>query len=161
MTELRRQAAGGALQKGTHVRFSRTFTQRDVEDFGRITRDYNPVHYEPRWCRLKGFDQPIAHGLLVGSMLCEPGGQWGWLADGMSFKFQKPVYIGDTITCEMTIVELDERNYARAECTLSNQRKEVVMTAELTGYLPQEPERALLFEMMAEGDPTNRLVKKT
>lgn len=150
MTELRRQAAGGALKKGTTVRLSRTFTQQDVEEFGRLTRDYNPVHSEPRWCQLKGFDRPIAHGLLVGSMLCEPGGQWGWLADGMSFKFLKPVYIGDTITCEMTIVELDERLHARAECTLSNQRGEVVMTAILNGLLPGKPEQELLLQMLDE-----------
>ena len=150
MTEFRRQAAGGTLQKGTSVRFSRTFTQQDVEEFGRITRDYNPVHSEPRWCRLKGFDQPIAHGLLVGSMLCEPGGQWGCLADEMSFKFIKPVYIGDTVTCEMTIVELDHRLHARAECTLFNQHEEVVMTAVLNGYLPGKPEQKMLSEMLCE-----------
>ena len=160
MSGIRAKTIDG-LKTGDEITITRTFTEQDMIAFAGITRDYNPVHYEPRWCRLKGFDQPIAHGLLVGSMLCEPGGQWGWLADGMSFKFQKPVYIGDTITCEMTIVEMDERNYARAECKLSNQHNEVVMTAELTGYLPQEPERALLFEMMAKGDPTNRLVKKT
>ena len=155
MTELRRQAAGGALKKGTTVRLSRTFTREDVEEFGRITRDYNPVHSEQRWCDLKGFDGPIAHGLLVGSMLCEPGGQWGWLADGMSFKFLKPVYVGDTVTCEMTIVELDERLRARAECVLTNQHQEKVMNAELTGYLPGEPEQALLNKMLKEGECRN------
>ena len=150
MTDFRRQAAGGSLKKGTSVWFSRTFTQKDVEEFGRITRDFNPDHYESRWAEAKDFSGPICHGLLVGSMLCEPGGQWGWLADGMSFKFLKPVYIGDTVTCEMTIVDLNERMYARAECTLSNQRGEVVMTAVLTGYLPGEPEQALLSKMLAE-----------
>jgi acyl dehydratase len=139
------------------VRVTRTFTADDIPAFGRITRDYNPVHYEPRWTEAKGFSGLICHGLLVGSMICEPGGQLGWLATGMSFSFRRPVYVGDTITCEMTIIEVDSRHKARAECTFTNQRGEVVLTGELTGFLPASEEQELLGQMMAEGDPTNEL----
>jgi acyl dehydratase len=139
------------------VRFSRTFTEADVEAFGHTTRDYNPVHYEPRFTELKGFSGPICHGLLVGSMICEPGGQWGWLASGMSFDFLKPVYIGDTVTCEMTILEVNERGRAQAEAAFTNQKGEPVMRAKLTGFLPGPRERTLLARMVAEGDPTNPL----
>jgi 3-hydroxybutyryl-CoA dehydratase len=145
------------LKEGDSFRFSRTFNEEDVEAFAKLTRDYNPVHFEERWCRLKGFRTPICHGLLVGSMLCEPGGQWGWLANGMTFSFLKPVYLGDTVTCEMTIVELDERCFARAACVLTNQEGDVVMEAVLTGYLPDAEARELLGTMVAEGDPSNPL----
>jgi 3-hydroxybutyryl-CoA dehydratase len=157
MSELRRQAAEGRLARGTTVRVTRTFTAEDVERFGRLTRDYNPVHYEPRWCAAKGYSGLICHGLLVGSMLCEPGGQWGWLATGMSFRFRRPVYVGDTVTCELRILELDERQRARAECVFTNQRDEVVLTGELEGFLPVADEQLLLGQMIAEGDPTNDL----
>ena len=153
MSSFRRDAAAGRLEKGTTIRFSRTFTEVDVEVFGQVTRDANPVHSDERWCDLKGFDGPICHGLLVGSMLCEPGGQWGWLATGMSFRFLKPVYIGDTVTCAMTIVELDDRRCARAEAELTNQRGEIVLTAELRGYLPGADERARLAELVGEPSP--------
>jgi acyl dehydratase len=139
------------------IRFSRTFTERDVEAFGRITRDYNPVHYEPRFCEMKGFSEVICHGLLVGSMICEPGGQWAWLATGMSFQFLRPVFIGDTVTCELTLAKVDERHRARAEAVFTNQRGELVMKAQLNGYLPSPEERGLLARMLAEGDPTNPL----
>jgi acyl dehydratase len=157
MTQLRRMAAGGELAPGTTVTLTRTFTAADVEAFGRLTRDYNPVHYEPAWVQHKGLDGLVCHGLLVGSMLCEPGGQWGWLAGGMSFRFRRPVYIGDTVTLELTITELDERLRARGECVFRNQRGEVVLTGELTGYLPDRAEQALLGRMLDAGDPTNGL----
>lgn len=157
MSELRRQAAEGQLAPGTTVRVTRTITAEEVERFGRLTRDYNPVHYEPRWCAAKGYSGLICHGLLVGSMLCEPGGQWGWLATGMSFRFRKPVYIGDTVTCEMRILELDERQRARAALVFTNQHDEVVLTGELEGFLPVADEQKLLGRMIAEGDPTNDL----
>jgi len=151
MDDWRRSAARGELKVGTTVRFSRTFTAEDVSAFGRLTRDYNPVHDEARWCELKGYRAPICHGLLVGSMLCQPGGQWGWLATSMSFRFRRPVYIGDTVSCELRIVEMGERGWARGVCTLRNQRGEPVLEAELRGYLPEAPERALLAELGGEG----------
>lgn len=153
----RREVAEGTLGAGSSVRFSRTFTWQDVEAFGKITRDYNPVHYEPRFAEKKGFRGLICHGLLVGSMICEPGGQWAWLASGMSFRFLKPVYVGDTVTCHMRILEVDHKGRAKAHATFTNQREELVMEAELRGFLPSQAEQALLRKMLEEGDPTNPL----
>jgi 3-hydroxybutyryl-CoA dehydratase len=157
MTEFRRQSAGGKIRRGDIIRITRTFTEDEIAEFGRITRDYNPVHFEDRWWKLKGFDGPIMHGLLVGSMLCEPGGQWACLATGMSFRFKQPVYPGDTVTLEMTIRELDENMHARADCVLTNQHGQTVMTAELSGYFPDAAGQDLLSRMIAEGDSTNPL----
>ena len=80
---LRKQAATG-LKPGDTFVLTRTFSQEETKAFGDLTRDYNPVHYDPRWTRAKGFDGLICHGLLVGSMICEFGGQLAWLATGMS-----------------------------------------------------------------------------
>jgi len=137
--------------------FTRTFTKGDVDVFGDITRDYNPVHYEPRFAQIKGFSGLICHGLLVGSMICELGGQVGWLASGMEFRFLRPVYIGDTITRRVTIEEVDERNFARAGGIFTNQDALRVLEATVTGFIPGAPEREVLVRMMADGDPTNKL----
>jgi acyl dehydratase len=137
--------------------FSRTFITRDVEVFGDITRDYNPVHYEERFARIKGFSGLICHGLLVGSMICELGGQVAWLASAMEFEFLRPVYIGETITCRLTIEEVDDRGFARATGIFTNQDGQRVMEATLKGFIPDHPEKDVLTEMMAEGDPTNKL----
>lgn len=149
MSEWRSDAAAGRLGVGTRASFSRTFTAPDVETFGVISRDDNPVHSDQRWCDAKGFRSPICHGFLVGSMVCEIGGQWGWLATGMSFRFLRPVYVGDTVRCELTIVELDERHRARAEAVLTNQDGDQVVAAELQGYLPGETERSILADLLA------------
>jgi 3-hydroxybutyryl-CoA dehydratase len=156
MSEWRRRATQG-LNPGTTFTFARTFTNSDVEVFGDITRDYNPVHYEERFTRVKGFSGLICHGLLVGSMVCELGGQVAWLASGMEFRFLSPVYIGETITCRVTIEEVDERGFARAEGIFTNQDGQKVLEATLTGFIPGTREREVLAEMMAEGDPTNKL----
>ncbi|HDI59378.1 MAG TPA: MaoC family dehydratase [Desulfobacteraceae bacterium] len=152
-----RAKASRGLQPGDCFIARRTFTEAEVRHFAAMSRDYNPVHFEPRWTTLKGFQRPVCHGLLVGSLLTEIGGQIGWLASSMAFRFRRPVYPGDTVTCRMTLLAVDERWRARAEAVFLNQRQETVIEANLEGIVPGPGEQALLQEMMAAGDPTNGL----
>ena len=156
---LRLQAVQG-LKAGDAFTYSRTFAEDETRDFGDMTRDYNPVHYDPSWAKAKGYQGLICHGLLVGSMICEFGGQVGWLATGMDFRFIKPVYFGDTIQCTITITGLDDYGRAEAEAIFTNQDDNQICHAVLKGRLPLAHEKELLKEMIDEGDPTNRLSKE-
>lgn len=156
MSEIRSRTIGG-LQAGDTFTVTRRFTEKDVITFADITRDYNAVHFDPRFSGAKKLNDRICHGLLVGSMLTEIGGQIGWLASAMNFKFRQPVYFGETITCRLTITEIDERRRALAEAIYFNQNDDVVLTATLEGILPDAAERRILKAMMDEGDPTNKI----
>ena len=145
------------LKAGDTFKYRRTFTEAETLVFGDLTRDYNPVHYESGWAEGKGFRGLICHGLLVGSMICEFGGQVGWLATGMEFKFIKPVYFGDTICCTVTITEIAQGGRAEAGATFTNQNGAQIGHAQLTGRLPLAHERELLGQMVSENDPTNKL----
>ena len=156
MGTMRERAASG-LEPGDTFTLRRTFSEEDVTAFARISRDYNPVHFDPRYAGAKGFDGRVCHGLLVASMLTEVGGQLGWLASGMQFRFRRPVYIGESILCELTVVEIGVRGRARAEARFTNVLGQVVLEAEVTGYVPGPEERIVLKTMIQEGDPTNAI----
>ena len=147
--------------QGIHIgdRFSvtRTFIEQDTIDFAKTSRDYNPVHFEGRFVKVKKFKGKICHGLLVGSMLTEIGGQLGWLATEMRFKFLKPVYFGDTITCELTINRINTKRLVEAGAVFTKSDGVVVVEAVVKGSLPGEPEREVMKMMVKEGDPTNRI----
>ena len=93
---------------------------------------------------------------MVASLLTEIGGQIGWLAAEMNFRFKKPVFFGDTIECRLTITELDDRNRAKAKAAFKNQRDEIVIEAYLAGIVPGLKERRVMEAMIAAGDPTNK-----
>ena len=152
-----RNATVKGLKTGNTFTVSRTFTEQDMIDFAHITRDYNPVHFDDRFAKAKKFSDRICHGLLVGSILTQIGGQIGWLASEMRFRFQRPVYFGDTIECTFTITEINAKNRAKAEVTFRNQDGAIVLEADIAGILPGYQEREVLEVMMAEGDPTNKL----
>lgn len=152
-----RQRAIEGLKKGDSFCYERIFTPNEIVEFGNMTRDYNPVHYDLRWAAEKGFSNKICHGLLIGSMICEFGGQVGWLATGMTFNFIKPVFPGDTVTCNIIITKAEENGRAEAEACFTNQQGQTVCCAFLKGRLPLERERKILKQMVTEGDPTNKL----
>jgi 3-hydroxybutyryl-CoA dehydratase len=156
VSEMREQVLKG-LKKGSAFTITRTFSREETVEFGNLTRDFNPVHYDSRFAQASGYPELICHGLLIGGMICEIGGQLAWLAASMNFKYLKPVYFGDTITCRFEITSLDEKGRAEAEAEFFNQRQEIVLQAQLTGYLPSRAKKEVLAEMIEEGDPTNKL----
>jgi len=156
MSKIRQKTIQG-LSVGDRFVVRRQFTEENMLAFADVTRDYNPIHFEKRFADAKNFRDRICHGLLVGGLLTEIGGQIGWLASEMNFRFKRPVYFGDTIECTFTISEIDERNRARAEVIYRNQDGTIVLEAAVSGIIPDKSERELLDTMVAEGDPTNRL----
>ncbi len=159
MTEIREKTIEG-LKTGDSFTVTRRFTENDMKNFANISRDYNPVHFDNRFSKAKGFSGRICHGLLVGSMITEIGGQIGWLATEMAFKFKRPVYFGDTVTCAFTIKRIDEKGYAEANALFTNQDGLNILECFIAGYLPNQHERNILKKMVTEGDPTNGLVSR-
>lgn len=156
MTDIRKKASEG-LDIGDTFSVSRTFSEQDVLEFADVSRDYNPVHFDKRFARVKNFEGRICHGLLVASLLTEIGGQIGWLASGMNMEFKKPVYFGETIKCDLSITEIDERGRAKAEAVFTNENAITVLEVVLTGIVPGDQEKQVINEMLAEGDPTNKV----
>lgn len=151
LTESIRQRAAEGLSVGDRFTITRCFSSEDIAYFATISRDYNPVHCDSYFATLKGMREPIAHGLLTASLITEIGGQIGWLASGMSFKFKRPVYAGETLTCYWVISEIDERERAKAHISVINGDGVTVLEAEITGVLPNRNERQRLAELLNEG----------
>lgn len=147
MSEIRKKTIEG-LKTGDIFTITRTFNENDMVRFAEITRDYNPVHLSDRFSSSKRLRGRICHGLLIGGMLTEIGGQIGWLASGMDFRFKAPVYFGDTVTCHFVITEIDHRERAVAQAEFKNQDGIVVIQASLTGILPNEHERHILKDII-------------
>jgi 3-hydroxybutyryl-CoA dehydratase len=155
MSYIREKTIAG-LKQGDSFSASRRFTEQDTTAFADISRDHNPVHFDHRFVEVKNFHGKICHGLLVASILTEIGGEIGWLASEMNFRFRRPVYFGDTIKCLFTITELGERNRARAEAVFKNQHDEIVIEAYVEGIIPGSPEKRVMEIMMAEEDAADK-----
>ena len=117
----------------------RTITETDFVLHAGQTGDFYPHHMDAEWCRTQPFGQRIAHGTLVFSVAVGmTAGDINPLAFSSGYdrlRFVKPVHIGDTIRCRVTISE--KRDHKRPNLgvvvehlEVVNQRDEVVLVCD-------------------------------
>lgn len=87
-------------------------TQRDINDFARLSRDRNPIHTNLAFAREHGYSNTIAHGALVFARSTGLAYELGMLVKASAkFKqvrldFKQTVYPDDSIRIKMKIVAL-------------------------------------------------------
>jgi 3-hydroxybutyryl-CoA dehydratase len=114
------------MQVGDVIRWQRTFTEEDIRLFAKLSGDEGEHHLVPdEQGRL------MAHGLLTATLPTKIGGDINLIASEMTFAFHRPVFAGDTITCEVTLTELEpQEKYFKLNSTwvCRNQNSKEVMT---------------------------------
>lgn len=92
----------------------RTITETDIVNFAGISGDWNLIHTDAEYSATQMFGQRVAHGLLVLSIASGQAVRLGFMEDtilafrGLEWKFQRPVFIGDTIRLRVIIEEKKE-----------------------------------------------------
>jgi 3-hydroxybutyryl-CoA dehydratase len=87
---------------------SRTITGADVDAFGHLSGDLNPLHMDDAFASRTPFGRRLAHGLLTGAIISTTHTELtgpGFVYVGQELRFLGPVFVGDTITVEVTVVE--------------------------------------------------------
>lgn len=123
-----------ATRVGEKAAFSRTLTEADAALFIGVTWDINPYHTDDSYVAQTRFGRRIVPGLLTAALLTHLGGLWAFLATEMSFEFVGPVYVGDTVTAEVEIVEVSERGWVRLAGRVVNAEGQDVLRATIRGY---------------------------
>ena len=122
------------LQIGDIIRFERTFTEGDVEIFTKVSKDEGDHHTNP-----DELGRLVVQGLLTATLPTKIGGDYNVLARTMKFEFYRPVFTGDTISCEVTIEELEEKRNNRfsimAVFSCQNQLEKEVLSGYFSGVI--------------------------
>lgn len=123
------------LAVGDAAQITRRITAETVREFVDATGDDNPLHSDDVFAAATRFGEVIAPGMLTGGLLSAvigtrlPGP--GVIYVSQDFRFQKPVYIGNTITARVEVVEIvPERNRLRLRTVCLNQDGELVLEGE-------------------------------
>ena len=96
---------------GDTAQINKTINEFDINMYSRITGDNNPIHLDQEYAKKTQFKGRIAHGLLcaglisavLGTKLPGPGA----IYLSQELKFLHPVYIGDTITAQVKVTDLN------------------------------------------------------
>ena len=110
------------LTVGQSETYSRTVTESDVQKFGEVSGDMNPLHFDEEYAKTTLFKGRIAHGMLSAAYISAlisgelPGA--GSIYLSQSLRFRRPVRIGDAVVTKVSVAEIDER---RARVTLTTE----------------------------------------
>jgi acyl dehydratase len=129
-------AVGQKATRSMHV------TAEHVRTYAELTGDYNPLHFDQAFAAKTRFGRLVAQGGLTTGLLHAlvamqmPGPGSVFLSQ--NWKFTAPVYIGDTITAEATVMEVHAtKPVSRLAVTIRRQDGEVVLDGEAWCYRMQ------------------------
>lgn len=132
------------INKGDTASFTKTVSETDVYLYAGITGDFNPLHIDEVYAQKFLFKKRIAHGLLTGGLISTvlgaklPGP--GTIYVSQFFNFKMPVYIGDTITAIVEVIEkIEEKKWLRLKTECLNSENKIVLTGEALVIPPRKP----------------------
>lgn len=118
---------------------TKTICDSDVREFAEISGDHNRLHLSEEFAKQRGWGGRIVHGALISSLISGvlamklPGEGTVYLSQNS--KYIKPVYINDTITAVVEIINI-EGNRAELKTDAYNQNEELVVTGCAKVLLP-------------------------
>lgn len=127
------------LKVGDKASRSLTLTAEHVETYARLSGDRNPLHFDEAFAAGTKFGRLFVQGGLTTGLLHAlvamdmPGPGTVFLSQ--AWKFTAPVYIGDTITAEATVLGVHERKpVTQLEVEVVRQDGAIVLTGEAWCY---------------------------
>lgn len=101
-----------------HVGFKKTIkkkiSQEMVDNFAKLTGDYNPLHVDENYARVTEFKKPVVHGMLGANFVSTligmelPGKGALWL--DQKFDFLSPIRVNDSLTITGEVTEVNIRH---------------------------------------------------
>jgi Acyl dehydratase len=131
------------LRVGDAVESRKTVSETDVYLFAGISGDFNPMHVDEEYAKGTPFGARVAHGPLTFALCAGPLGTelpgLGTVAVSNQIEYQRPVFIGDTITDRVEVAALDpERNRATMAVSWRNQDGDQVAEGTMVVKPPRE-----------------------
>lgn len=117
---------------GSKQRLERILTADDVDAFGHLSGDLNPLHMNDEFASRTQFGRRVVHGLLTGALVSTTHTKLtgpGFVYVGQELKFLGPVFIDDTLSVEVTVVgKKDSKRILILESVVCTQNGNKVMT---------------------------------
>ncbi|MGN4584427.1 enoyl-CoA hydratase [Bacillus cereus group sp. MYBK228-1] len=122
-----------SIKVGDVFKYERRFTEEEVFEFANITGDKGRHHME--------YDENgrlMVHGLLTASIGTKVGEELHYIARKLVSEFIRPVFAGDTITCELTLTNVEQmEGYKKVsiESVYRNQHEKTVLVGTSYGVI--------------------------
>jgi acyl dehydratase len=100
------------IKVGDFYEIEFSFTQEQVNDFCKISGDFNPLHWDANFAANTPFKKPIIHGALIASVFSRvmgmefPGSGSVYLKQVSEFK--RPLYVGQSYQAKFEVESIND-----------------------------------------------------
>ena len=120
------------IQLGFSKEFLVTITESMIDDFAKISGDFNPIHMDEQYAKSTQFKKRIAHGMLLFSLLSRiqgmylPGKHALYLSQNLEFR--NPCFIGDKIKVFSQVIDKsNSTKILKIESKITNQENKILL----------------------------------
>ena len=97
------------IEIGQKRKFSVKINESQVNEFAKISGDYNPLHMDEQYAKSTKFGNRICHGMLLGSFFSKMVGMYlpgkNALYFSQTLNFKLPCFINDEVAVEAEVLE--------------------------------------------------------
>jgi acyl dehydratase len=109
MTEQSAEYKFDEIILGVKTKFTVQINESTINEFARISGDYNPLHVDEQYAAKTQFGKRVCHGMLLASFFSRLIGMYmpgkNALYFSQTLNFQTPCFIGDKVTIEGEVID--------------------------------------------------------
>ncbi len=148
---------------GQKASIRRHISKDMVKDFGSLSGDHNPLHFDENFAHSLGFSQPVCHGFLsacflsclIGEHLPGHGALWY----EQTLTFHQPAFIGDDLLIEGSVTHYNAHQQTMIiEVVIRNQHDVSLITGTTKVKMPQKKK---LMHNEKKNDPSQQPILVT
>nr|CCC91908.1 putative maoC-like dehydratase [Trypanosoma congolense IL3000] len=121
MLRIRLKQMGRVIRIGDSASMRRVISPDDVKVFGPLVGDANPIHVDEAAAKAAGFQSPVVHGMLAGSLFSGllgselPGPQSVYMSQ--TLRFVAPLFVGDEVEARIEVTQFRKTKFMIAFST--------------------------------------------
>ena len=132
MTENISELTFDQIDIGASKEFQIIITDSMVDDFAKISGDFNPLHVDEEYAKSTKFGKKLVHGMLLASFLSRMVGMYlpgkNALYSSQTLEFHNPCIIGDKITVSGKVIDKSESTkIVKIESKISNEENKLLL----------------------------------
>ena len=129
------------LHVGQKAEFTETITESMIQEFAKLSGDYNPHHLDEEYAKKTKYEKRICHGMLLASLFSKLTAMYlpgqGSLYISQTLNFVSPAFIDDIVTASGEITKISSSTgIIRVKTEITNMNNNLLVSGEAKVLIP-------------------------
>ena len=117
---------------GDSREFKITITNSMIDEFAKLSGDFNPLHVDEKYAQTTKFGKRVVHGMLLASFLSQMVGMYlpgkHALYSSQTLEFHNPCFVGNEISVTSKVIDKSQSTkIIKIESKISNEENKLLL----------------------------------